>query len=73
MGSRRGLRVRGVDGSDLLSVATLHELIVDEETNGLGVLLPVGSCKVDGEIRHLECCCACESSAGGSSCICIGS
>ena len=42
--------LRGVDGTDLFTVAALHPLVVDEETCGLGVLCAIGSCELNVEV-----------------------
>lgn len=41
--------ITGVDACDLLAGFRFNEFVIDEETCGLGVLVAIGSCELDGE------------------------
>ena len=42
--------VRGVDRGDFLAIAALYKLVVDEQTDWLGVLLAIGGSEVEKEV-----------------------
>lgn len=51
---RSCVSLRGIDRSNLLAIAALYPLVVDEEAYRLDVLPAIGSSELNGEVGHLS-------------------